>query len=194
MWLLHLFGYVAFMLPVLTGVAAARVFLNRKIDAPRDARVTALITSGFVLTVAGRRWAGESALQHEWRSAVPPVAGCSANFVGHGWPDRSVHRRQPSSCWRCFFAGVTLFTGLSWLKVMDLTGRLSFVLALRAKEGFAALVDYGIGPACEEASGGVTVAEDKKVLEKTRAATHRAGAQADRQERTRGAREAGAAV
>ena len=51
--LLNLFGYVAFLFPLLAGVAAARIFLNRKHDNPRDARVSALIFAGFVLTVLG---------------------------------------------------------------------------------------------------------------------------------------------
>src|SRR4030067_342991 len=50
---LNLFGYVAFLFPLLAGVAAARIFLNRKHDNPRDARVSALIFAGFVLTVRG---------------------------------------------------------------------------------------------------------------------------------------------
>ena len=81
--LLHLFGYVAFLFPVLAGVAAARVFLNRKSDAPRDARVTALISSGFVLTVLGA--GGLASLHFADNSALPFTSGgVLGNWAGQG--------------------------------------------------------------------------------------------------------------
>jgi S-DNA-T family DNA segregation ATPase FtsK/SpoIIIE len=162
--LLHLFGYVAFLFPVLTGVAAARVFLNRKNDAPRDARVTALISSGFILTVLGA--GGLASLHFSTNGDLPFTSGgVLGNFVGHGLAGPFSFTGATIFLLAVFFAGVTLFTGLSWLKVMDLTGRLSFVLVLRAKEGFAVLVDYGIGLRAKKQRR-ETVAEDKKVLEK----------------------------
>jgi S-DNA-T family DNA segregation ATPase FtsK/SpoIIIE len=162
--LLHLFGYVAFLFPVLAGVAAARVFLNRRNDGPRDARVTALITAGFVLTVLG---AGGLASLHFATNGDLPFSsgGVLGSFVGHGLAGPFSFVGATIFLLAVFFAGVTLFTGLSWLKVMDVTGRLSFVLALRAKQGFSAMVDYGIGLRAKKQRR-VTVAEDKKVLEK----------------------------
>ena len=64
-----------------------------------------------------------------------------------------------------FLAGVTLFTGLSWLKAMDATGRLSLILAMRSREWASMLVDYFIGLRAKRQRR-ETVAEDKKVLEK----------------------------
>ncbi len=162
--LLHLFGYVAFLFPLLTAVAAARVFLNRKNDAPRDARVTALVSSGFVLTVLGA--GGLASLHFSTNGDLPFTSGgVLGNFVGHGLAGPFSFTGATIFLLAVFFAGVTLFTGLSWLKVMDLTGRLSFALLLRAKEGYAALVDYGIGLRAKQQRR-VTVAEDKKVLER----------------------------
>ena len=162
--LLQLFGYVAFLFPVLTGIAAARVFLNRKNDAPRDARVTALISAGFVLTVLGA--GGLASLHFSTNGDLPfSSGGVLGNFVGHGLAGPFSFTGATIFLLAVFFAGVTLFTGLSWLRMMDLTGHLSFVLAVRAKESFAALVDYGIGLRAKKQRR-VTVAEDKKVLEK----------------------------
>jgi S-DNA-T family DNA segregation ATPase FtsK/SpoIIIE len=162
--LLHLFGYVAFLFPVLAGVAAARVFLNRKSDGPRDARVTALISAGFVLTVLGG--GGLASLHFSSTGDLPFTSGgVLGNFVGLGLAGPFSFTGATIFLLAVFLAGVTLFTGISWLKVMDLTGHFSFVLAQRAKENFSSLVDYIIGLRAKKQRR-VTVAEDKKVLEK----------------------------
>ncbi len=162
--LLHLFGYVAFLLPLLAGIAAARVFLNRKNDGPRDARVTALISSGFVLTVLGA--GGLTSLHFSTNGDLPFTSGgVLGHYVGYGLAGPFSFTGATIFLLAVFFAGVTLFTGLSWLKVMDITGRMSFAFVQRAKEGFSALVDYGIGLRAKQQRR-VTVAEDKKVLEK----------------------------
>ncbi|MDH4133671.1 MAG: DNA translocase FtsK, partial [Gammaproteobacteria bacterium] len=64
-----------------------------------------------------------------------------------------------------FFAGFTLFTGLSWLKLMDHTGRWSLLLVARAREGISFLVDYFIGLRARKQRR-ESVAVEKKVLEK----------------------------
>ena len=81
--LLHLFGYVAFLFPVLIGVAAARVFLNRKSEDPRDARVTALILVGFVCSVLGA--GGLASLHFDAHAGLPFASGgVLGNGVGQG--------------------------------------------------------------------------------------------------------------
>jgi S-DNA-T family DNA segregation ATPase FtsK/SpoIIIE len=162
--LLHLFGYIAFLLPVLAGVATARLFLNRKSDGPRDTRVTALISAGFVLTVLGA--GGLASLHFTAHSELPFTSGgVLGNWVGLGLAGPFSFVGATIFLLAVFFAGVTLFTGLSWLKLMDVTGRLSFVLVARAREGFSSLVDYVIGLRAKKQRR-ETVAEDKKVLEK----------------------------
>jgi len=162
--LLNLFGYVAFLFPVLAGVAAVRVFLNRKSDGPQDRRVTALITAGFVLTVLGA--GGLASLHFADNSALPFTSGgVLGNWVGQGLAGPFSFVGATIVLLGMFFAGFTLFTGLSWLKLMDATGRASFALVARAREAASALVDYAIGLRAKRQRR-ETVAEDKKVLEK----------------------------
>ena len=162
--LLHLFGYVAFLFPVLIGAAAARMFLNRKSDDPHDARVSALILIGFVCTVLGA--GGLASLHFDAHASLPFTSGgVLGNGVGQGLAGVFSFVGATIFLLAVFFAGVTLFTGLSWLKAMDATGRLSLALALRAREGVSMLVDYFIGLRARKQRR-ETVAEDKKVLEK----------------------------
>ena len=162
--LLNLFGYVAFLFPVLTGFAALRIFLNRKNSDPQDNRVTALISAGFVLTVLGS--AGLASLH------FPPLSeltfssgGVLGRWVGHGLAGPFSFVGATIFLLAVFFAGFTLFTGLSWLKFMDATGHWSFVLGARVREWYASLVDRLVGMRAKKQRR-ETVAEEKKVLEK----------------------------
>ena len=162
--LLHLFGYVAFLFPVLISVAAARVFMNRKSEDPRDARVTALILVGFVCAVLGA--GGLASLHFDAHTSLPFTSGgVLGNGVGQGLAGVFSFVGATIFLLAVFLAGVTLFTGLSWLKAMDATGRLSLILAMRSREWASMLVDYFIGLRAKRQRR-ETVAEDKKVLEK----------------------------
>ena len=162
--LLHLFGYVAFLIPVLAGGAALRVFLNRKADGPRDRRVTALVVAGFLCSVLG---AGGLASLHFATGADLPFSsgGVLGHWVGYGLAGPFSFVGATIFLLAVFFAGVTLYTGLSWLRLMDVTGKYGFLLAAQARERAAALVDYVIGLRARKQRR-ETVAEDKKVLEK----------------------------
>jgi S-DNA-T family DNA segregation ATPase FtsK/SpoIIIE len=162
--LLHLFGYVAFLLPVLAGAAALRLFLNRRQDGPHDTRVTALISAGFVLTVLGA--GGLASLHYATRPDLPFTSGgVLGNWVGQGLAGPFSFVGATIFLLAVFFAGVTLFTGLSWLKLMDATGKWSFQLFVRAQYAVSALIDYVIGLRARKQRR-ETVAEDKKLLEK----------------------------
>jgi S-DNA-T family DNA segregation ATPase FtsK/SpoIIIE len=162
--LLHLFGYVAFLLPVLAGTAAVRLFLNRKTDAPRDKRVSALIGAGLVLTVLGA--AGLASLHFTGPNELPFTSGgVLGNWAGQGLAEPFSFVGATIFLLAVFFAGFTVFTGLSWLKLMDLTGKGSFLLVVHARAAFATLVDHLIGLRARKQRR-ETVAEEKKVLEK----------------------------
>ena len=161
---LHLFGYVAFIFPVLAGVATARLFLNRKNEDARDRRVTALISAGFILTVLGA--GGIASLHFAAPTGLPFTGGgVFGTWVGQGLADPFSFVGATIFLLAVFFAGFTLFTGLSWLKLMDHTGRWSLLLVARAREGISFLVDYFIGLRARKQRR-ESVAVEKKVLEK----------------------------
>jgi len=162
--LLQLFGYIAFLFPVLAGIAALRLFLNRRQDEARDVRVTALIAAGFLLTVLG---AGGLASLHY--AANPELHFISGGVLGN-WAGQGLARifsfvGATIFLLAVFFAGVTLFAGVSWLRFMDWVGKWSFIIAERARYGASALVDYVIGLRAKKQRR-ETVAVEKKVLEK----------------------------
>jgi len=162
--LLHLFGYVAFIFPVLVGVATARVFLNRKSDGPRDVRLTALVVAGFVCTVLGA--GGLAGLHFVTATGLPFTSGgVLGDWAGKGLAGPFSFVGATIFLLAVFLAGVTLFTGLSWLKLMDATGKWGIWLYQWAYQQVSAGVDYLIGLRARKQRR-ETVAEDKKVLEK----------------------------
>jgi len=162
--LLHLFGYVAFIFPLLVGAVTARVFLNRKRESPQDARVTALTLLGFAFTVLGA--GGLAGLHYTSMSGLPFTSGgLLGDWVGQGLAGPFSFVGATIFLLAVFFAGFTLFTGLSWLRLMDATGKWGLWLYEQTREQVSNLIDYVIGLRARKQRR-ENVAEEKKVLAK----------------------------
>ncbi len=163
--LLHLFGYVAYLFPLMAATAAVRLFLNRKRSGPPDMRHQLVTAAGFVLTLVGG-----GGLAHLHFTNLPAglpftSGGMFGAFVGGALTAAFSFVGATVFLLALFFAGVTLFTGLSWMHVMDGVGRWSFAAFARARYGLSVALDYLIGlRATRERRE--TVAKDKRVLEK----------------------------
>lgn len=158
-------GYLAYLFPVMVGHTAWRVFESRKDATPRDIRHKLLIGSGFIFTLLGG--CGLSALHFSVQADRMPFSsgGLVGELVGHGLAAGFNFVGATIFLLALFLAGVTLFTGLSWLRLMDVIGRwtLAFVASLHGK--VSEFVDYVIGLRAKRVRR-ETVAEEKKVLEK----------------------------
>ena len=121
-WTLHLFGYMAYVAPLLLGLAAFRLLQERSEPAPlsewliRAGGLLVLTLSACILLDMQSRGQLESGggMLGNWLSG-PMVS--TMGFAGAALINIAI-----------FMAGVTLFSGLSWLKVIESTGR--FALGL----------------------------------------------------------------
>ncbi len=128
--LFNLFGFVAWLLPVMTGFAAWRVFRERRDDdALADNRHRALAWSGFAAAVVGA-----AGLAHLHLTSGMPFesGGIIGRWIGSGFANAVSFTGATLFLFALFLGGVTLFTGLSWLRMMDRVGRGSVALAGRA--------------------------------------------------------------
>ena len=128
--LFNLFGYVAWLLPVMAGFAAWRVFRERRDDdALADNRHRVLAWSGFTAAVVGA-----AGLAHLHLSSGMPFesGGIVGRWIGSGFANAASFTGATLFLFALFLGGVTLFTGLSWLRMMDRVGRGSVALAGRA--------------------------------------------------------------
>ncbi|HEX7048273.1 MAG TPA: DNA translocase FtsK 4TM domain-containing protein [Gammaproteobacteria bacterium] len=127
--LLLLFGYPAHLFPILVLLAGWMVFSAKPVmDAPFNKVVVSLKLLGFILTLAGA-----AALAHlHWQ--IPPEAapkgsgGILGSFIGDGLASLLSNLGATVLLLALFLGGVTLFTGVSWLRVMDATGRWTLTL------------------------------------------------------------------
>ena len=161
----NLFGFVAYLFPVLGLATAWRQFMSLREAAPADIRHRILIWTGFVLTILGA--CGLASLQFGHATAGLPFSsgGALGQSFGDGLVDLFSFVGATIFLLALFLSGVTLFTGLSWLRAMDLVGRWSIVLAEHARYRLGVLADYVIGLRAKRIRQ-ETVAEEKKTLEK----------------------------
>ncbi|MFQ5545457.1 MAG: DNA translocase FtsK 4TM domain-containing protein, partial [Acidiferrobacterales bacterium] len=161
--LFSLFGYAAYLFPLMIGFAGWRVFRDRDNPPPPDIRHKAIVLVGFVLALLGG--CGLASLHFAPSDAALP-------FSNGGWfGEVSAAVLVPvlgfvgaSICLLGFFlAGVTLFTGLSWLRSMDTIGWLAFRLADGITQLVSTLIDRVIGVHARRRRREI-VAEDEKLL------------------------------
>ena len=160
-----LFGYTAYFLPVMIAYAGLKVFQHRKDPDPVDWRHKVIAGGGFVLTLLGA--CGLASLHFsELASGVPfSTGGLLGDAIGKGLASVVGFTGATIFLLAPFLAGVTLFTGLSWLKLMDDTGRLAFVIKDFVQEQWIANFDRLAGLRARRQRREV-VERDKVVLER----------------------------
>lgn len=125
-----LFGYVGYTLPLAAGFGAWRVYRERDDDgSPRDGRYRMLWWSGLIVALLGA-----AGLAHLHLSSGMPFesGGIVGKWIGAGFASAASFTGATLFLLAMFLGGVTIFTGLSWLRLMDRVGRGSVALAGRA--------------------------------------------------------------
>ncbi|MGH8480535.1 MAG: DNA translocase FtsK [Gammaproteobacteria bacterium] len=119
---LHLFGYVAYLFPIALSFSAWLLFKGLRSEDGPDYLYGVTRLVGFLLTVVlgtGLVWA-----HLDWGDALPyHGAGIVGGLVGREVGATFGHLGGTLLMLAMFLTGVTLFTGLSWFRAMDITGR-----------------------------------------------------------------------
>ncbi|MFQ6022867.1 MAG: DNA translocase FtsK [Acidiferrobacterales bacterium] len=161
--LLNVFGYAAYFFPLMLGFAGWRVFLHRHDPSPPDVRHRAVVTVGFALALLGG--CGLANLHFPQISAGLP-------FSSGGWLGEAVASALVNVfsfvgatifLLALFLSGVTLFTGLSWLRLMDEVGRFTFRVVERVAYLVSTLIDRVVGFYARRKRR-ESVAEEEKLL------------------------------
>ena len=135
--LLNLFGYFAYLLPIMVAYAGWKVFIHRKDAATADMRAKLVSGAGLLLTLIG----GCGLLSLHFSAIDTGTQFNSGGLLGltvAAALAKSFFIGATIILLISFIAGVTLFTGLSWLRVMDAIGWASF----RAVDGLRNFVLY----------------------------------------------------
>jgi S-DNA-T family DNA segregation ATPase FtsK/SpoIIIE len=163
--LFNLFGYIAYLLPLMIAVIGWRVYLHRKDPELPGLKQRIVTSTGFLMALVGA--CGLASLYFSQSKIGLPFAagGWFGNAVGAGLVAALNFVGATLLLLALFLSGVTLFSGLSWLRVMDVVGHLSLIVAERARYFASTVMDRVVGLRAKQKRR-ETVAEDKKVLEK----------------------------
>ncbi len=137
---LLLFGYLAYLVPVGVAYWGWLLFVGRKREGPVDMRHGALRFLGFVLTLGAGT--GLATLHFADFAHLPEgPGGVLGDVVGGSLVSVVNPLGATLFLLALFLTGVTLLTSLSWLWLMDATGRITLETLARLREGFYNLRD-----------------------------------------------------
>ncbi|RMG31844.1 MAG: DNA translocase FtsK [Gammaproteobacteria bacterium] len=135
---LYLLGYLAYLFPVMVGFSGWFLFRGSTPQGGMDVRTLGVRWSGFLLTVVSG--CGLASLHFTPPADVLPLSagGVLGNLVGEALSGAFSFLGATLFLLALFLTGVTLFTGLSWLALMDQTGRLTLLAFERLRRGVQA--------------------------------------------------------
>jgi S-DNA-T family DNA segregation ATPase FtsK/SpoIIIE len=135
---LYLFGYFSYLFPIMVAYTGWLLFKGRQQEGAVVLHELGLRIGGFVLTVTAG--CGLATLHFGTPTALPLNAGgILGDVVGGTLVAPFSFVGATLFLLALFLTGVTLFTGLSWLWLMDVTGRLSLELAILLRSWVGAL-------------------------------------------------------
>jgi len=144
---LYLFGYLAFLFPVMIAATALVAYRWHRRAEPFHWGIFGLRGAGFVATVVAG--CALATLHVEPMAGTVPVSATSGGILGNvvadGLGAAFNFLGATLLALAVFLAGVTLFTGLSWIKLMDWTGRGVLALLTFAGRKVRELRDYWAG-------------------------------------------------
>ncbi len=140
--LLYLFGYLAYLLPVMVAYSGWLVYRGRTPTGGIDLHILSIRWSGFLLTVG--TGCGLVTLESGAVAGTLPAGagGVLGSVIGLGLVNLFSQVGATLFLLALFLTGVTLFTGLSWFMVMDFTGKQTLVIADYVYARMQELPDY----------------------------------------------------
>jgi S-DNA-T family DNA segregation ATPase FtsK/SpoIIIE len=127
--LLYLLGYLAYLFPIMVGYSGWLVYRGHTPSGGIDLHVLAVRWAGFLLTVGAG--CGLATLESAGNKSQLPAGagGVFGQVIGNGLVDVVSPVGATLFLLALFLTGVTLFTGLSWLLVMDFIGKYTLIFA-----------------------------------------------------------------
>ncbi len=139
---LSLFGFLAYFFPLMVGASACLILRKRISDIDPDYHLLIVRTAGFFITlVAG---CGLASLHFSEYNQLMPLSagGMLGDLVGVGLVHAFNFLGATLFLLALFLTGVTLFTGMSWLKLTDFLGKQGLRFAATLQAWWGQLRDY----------------------------------------------------
>ncbi len=159
-----LFGGPAFLFPLMLAFAGWTLFQERRSPEPLDRRTTALRTAGFVLALASS--CGLATLHFDGGSLPYSAGGQVGSLVGDGLASALSPLGATLLLLAVWLGSVSLFTGISWIDVMDRIGGGVLAAIDWAKERSSTARDVKAGREVKQARQEIVREEQKKAAER----------------------------
>ena len=138
---LYLFGYLAYLFPVMVAYSGWLLFKGRDDATSFDFRTGALRAAGFVILLC--TGTGLASLHFAEASQLPlDTGGILGDVVGQGVVGVFSFLGGTLLLVALFLTGVTMFTNLSWFRLMDETGRFTLNFFTWCGDQWYRLRDY----------------------------------------------------
>ena len=160
---LYLFGYLAYLIPVMIAIGAWQAYAWQRTSGKVHWGVLSLRFIGFVATVVA---GGALATMHfrAFPGTVPLTSGgVLGDLVSASLVNAFSFVGGTLFALAVFLTGVTLFTGLSWVALMDLLGRLVLRAAALLMNQIRTAGDYYAGRKARQERDQVRAREARKV-------------------------------
>lgn len=137
------FGYMAFLVPVMVGYSAWLIIKKRTKDDRFDGHLFAVRWTGFiVMVIAGCGLAGMHFAVADGVLPSPLAGGILGREVGNNGLANAMNVVGATVLLLAFFlASITLFTGMSWLTVIDVTGKYAMRFHVWASQRWASFTE-----------------------------------------------------
>jgi len=164
--LLSLAGYLAYLVPVMVAYGGWNVFLHRHDPVHPDIRHKLITGSGGLIALLGG--CGLATLHFASATAARPFTsgGVIGDIVGSGLVSAFSFVGATIFLLGLFLAGVTLFTGMSWLRLMDGIGWLAVESVTQTKILFQSVRDYMIGLNAKKERREIVAVEKEKLFKR----------------------------
>jgi len=159
-----LFGVPAFLLPAMAAVFGWLLFSARRATGPMDRRLLGMRAGGFVLTLASS--CGLATLHFASGILPQSAGGAFGELVGAGLASLLGTLGATLLLLSLWLAAVAVFTGLSWLVVMDRIGAGVLGVVDRARGLLRDLRERAVAKNAQEQRQEVVRAERKKAAKK----------------------------
>ena len=124
--LLHGFGYMSYLVPVMILVIGVRFYKSRNLQLKPSFAKRVIVAIGFVITIIGG--CGLENLHFNYSAETKPFL--SGGYLGDWASNQFISMFGTIGCTLLlvtfFLSGITMFTGLSWLTLMDQIGEKVF--------------------------------------------------------------------
>jgi S-DNA-T family DNA segregation ATPase FtsK/SpoIIIE len=164
---LYLFGLMAYLFPIMVVYTGLLLFQGRNLTGGFDTKHFVLRAVGFLLTLGAG--AGLATLHVQQPDLAVPLnpGGILGDLTGNGLVSIFSFLGTTLLLLALFLTGVTLFTGLSWFWLMDVTGKYTLMLLSLSREQTGRFREYMQGRRARiERSDTVEVVKRKRETQK----------------------------